>query len=65
MPKMKTKRAAKKRLKKTASGKLMRAGAFKQHKLEKKHPKRRRRLRANKLIAKSDEAVLKVLVPYL
>ena len=65
MPKMKTKRAARKRLKKTASGKVKRAGAWKQHKLEHKHPKRRRKARKNKLVAKSDEAVLKVLVPYL
>ena len=65
MPKMKTKRGAAKRLKKTATGKLKRAGAFKQHKLEHKHPKRRRHSRQNKMIAKADEAVLKVLVPYL
>ena len=65
MPKMKTKRAAAKRLKKTGTGKLKRAGAWKQHKLEKKGPKRRRGLRKNKMIAKSDEATLKVLVPYL
>ena len=38
MPKMKTKRAAKKRLKKTATGKLMRAGAYKQHKLDVEDP---------------------------
>jgi large subunit ribosomal protein L35 len=65
MPKMKTKRAAKKRLKKTGTGKLKRAGAFKQHKLEHKHPKRRRHSRRNKMVAKADEAVLKTLVPYL
>ena len=65
MPKMKTKRAAKKRLKKTATGKLKRAGAWKQHKLEHKHPKRRRKARQNQLVAKSDVAVLRVLVPYL
>ncbi|HEV8143675.1 MAG TPA: 50S ribosomal protein L35 [Methylomirabilota bacterium] len=65
MPKMKTKRAARKRLKKTATGKLKRAGAWKQHKLEHKHPKRRRKARKNQLVAKSDEAVLRVLVPYL
>ena len=65
MPKMKTKRAAAKRLKKTGTGKLKRAGAWKQHKLEHKGPKRRRGPRKNKMIAKSDEAVLKVLVPYL
>jgi large subunit ribosomal protein L35 len=65
MPKMKTKRAAAKRVKKTASGKLKRAGGWKQHKLEKKHPKRRRHARRQQMVAKADEAVLKVLVPYL
>ena len=65
MPKMKTKRGAAKRLKRTASGRLKRAGAWKQHKLEKKHPKRRRKLRAAKLIDKADEPQLKTLVPYL
>ena len=65
MPKMKTKRAAKKRLKKTATGKLMRAGAYKQHKLEHKHPKRRRHQRQGQPVSKADERVMKVLVPYL
>jgi len=65
MPKMKTKRGARKRLKRTASGKLQRAGGWKQHKLEKKGPKRRRALRAGKLIDKADEARTRVLVPYL
>jgi len=65
MPKMKTKRAARKRLKKTASGKLMRAGGFKQHKLEHKNPKRRRKLRKNRVLTSADESRLKVLVPYL
>jgi large subunit ribosomal protein L35 len=65
MPKMKTKRAARKRVKKTATGKLLRAGAFKQHKLEHKHPKRRRGARKNKVVAKADERVMKSLVPYL
>ncbi len=65
MPKMKTKRGARKRLKKTASGKLKRAGGWKQHKLEGKQPRRRRRLRKAKLITKADEPRLKVLVPYL
>ena len=65
MPKMKTKRSAAKRLKRPASGRLKRAGAWKQHKLEKKHPKRRRKLRAAKLTDKADEPQLKTLVPYL
>jgi len=65
MPKMKTKRGARKRLKRTASGKLMRAGGWKQHKLEAKSPKRRRSLRKKKLIDRADQARLQVLVPYL
>jgi large subunit ribosomal protein L35 len=65
MPKMKTKRAARKRLRKTGSGKLMRAGGWKQHKLEKKQPKRRRKLRKNQVIAPADQRRMKTLVPYL
>ena len=65
MPKMKTKRGAAKRLKKTATGKLKRAGGWKQHKLEGKSPKRRRRLRKSKAIGPADAARMRVLVPYL
>ena len=65
MPKMKTKRAARKRVKKTGSGKLMRAGGWKQHKLEHKSPKRRKRLRKAGLISPADTARFKVLVPYI
>ena len=65
MPKMKTKRGARKRVKRTASGKLKRAGGWKQHKLEGKSPKRRRRLRKGQLVAKADQPNMKRLVPYL
>ncbi|MEK7700987.1 MAG: 50S ribosomal protein L35 [candidate division NC10 bacterium] len=65
MPKMKTKRAAAKRLKRTASGKLKRRSGWKSHLLEGKEPKRRRRLRKAGLISKVDEPRLKALVPYL
>jgi large subunit ribosomal protein L35 len=65
MPKMKTKRAAAKRLKRTASGKLKRRSGWKSHLLEGKEPKRRRRLRKAGLIAKVDEPRIRVLVPYL
>ena len=65
MPKMKTKRALAKRVKKTGSGKLKRATGWKQHHLEGKEPKRRRRLRKGGLISPADEKVLKKLVPYL
>ena len=65
MPKMKTKRAARKRVKVTGTGKIVRAGAWKQHKLEKKSAKRRRKLRKNKPLAKADMKVMRELVPYL
>jgi len=65
MPKIKTKRAAAKRLKRTASGKLKRHRGWKRHLLESKPPKRRRRLRKAVVVAKVDQPRLDVLVPYL
>jgi large subunit ribosomal protein L35 len=65
MPKMKTKRAAAKRLKRTASGKLKRHKGWKRHLLESKSPKRKRQLRQATLIAKADQPRLNTLVPYL
>jgi large subunit ribosomal protein L35 len=65
MPKMKTKRAAAKRLKATGTGRLKRNRGWKRHMLEAKPPKRRRRLRKAVLVAKVDEPRLKRLVPYL
>ena len=65
MPKMRTKRAAAKRLRKTASGKLKRNRGWKSHLLEAKPAKRRRRLRTATLVSRADERRLKALVPYL
>jgi large subunit ribosomal protein L35 len=65
MPKMKTKRGAAKRLKKTASGRLKRHRGWKSHLLEAKPPKRRRRLRKSLLVDKADQPRLEKLVPYL
>jgi large subunit ribosomal protein L35 len=65
MPKMRTKRAAAKRLKATGTGKLMRQRGWKRHKLEGKNPKRKRRLRKAVLVSKADQPRLKILVPYL
>jgi large subunit ribosomal protein L35 len=65
MPKMKTKRAAKKRVKATASGKLKRRSGWKRHMLEAKEPKRRKRLRKAGLISAADTPRFKVLVPYI
>jgi large subunit ribosomal protein L35 len=65
MPKMKTKRAAAKRLKRTASGKLKRRSGWRRHKLEAKTPKRKRQLRQARVITAADQPRLDVLVPYL
>ena len=65
MPKMRTKRAAAKRLKITGTGKLKRNRGWKRHKLEGKPPKRKRRLRQAVLVSKADEPRLRRLVPYL
>ena len=65
MPKMKTKRAAAKRLRKTAGGHLKRNRGWKRHLLEAKAPGRRRRLRKPALIAPANERRMNQLVPYL
>jgi large subunit ribosomal protein L35 len=65
MPKIKTKRAAAKRLKRTASGRLKRQRGWKRHKLEAKEPKRKRRLGKAVLVSRADEPRLERLVPYL
>ncbi|MCH9023879.1 MAG: 50S ribosomal protein L35 [candidate division Zixibacteria bacterium] len=54
MPKMKTRRAAAKRFKRTASGKIKRNRAYKGHILTKKSPKRKRKLRKSTLVSKAD-----------
>ncbi len=59
MPKMKTHRAAAKRFRRTATGKLKRNKANKSHILAKKTRKRKRRLRKSALVAPSDMRRLK------
>lgn len=64
MPKMKTHRGAAKRFKKTKTGKIKRYRAFHSHILEKKTPRRKRRLRSATLISKSDQHRVAKLLPY-
>ena len=64
MPKMKTHRGAKKRLKKTGTGKLKRMRSNKSHILTKKTTKRKRRLRKPDLVAKGDAKRLHKILPY-
>lgn len=65
MPKMKSHRGAAKRFKKTGTGKLKRAKAFKSHILTKKSSKTKRNLRKTGYVSKAQENVMKKLLPYL
>lgn len=63
MPKLKTKRAAAKRFKKTGTGKVKRHHSHHTHILTKKTPKRKRNLRKAALIAPSDLAQTLRMIP--
>ena len=65
MPKMKTKRAAAKRLKRSASGKLQRRAGWKRHKLESKSPEAEAPPRAFPSRSRRGSAAVTRLVPYL
>lgn len=54
MPKLKTNRGAKKRFKRTGTGKLKRRRAYRNHILTKKAPKRKRQLRKMPTVHKND-----------
>jgi len=66
MPKMKLKshRGAAKRFKKTGSGKIVRASAFKRHILTSKSTKRKRHMRGTSVIAEADAAKVRRMLPY-
>ncbi|MDU2417164.1 50S ribosomal protein L35 [Negativicoccus succinicivorans] len=63
MPKIKTKRAAAKRFKKTGAGQFKRSKAYKSHILEKKTPKRLRQLRKAAMISKADQKRVERMLP--
>lgn len=65
MPKVKTKKAAAKRFKKTATGELKRMKAFKSHILTKKSTKRKRNLRHSTLTDATNVKTMKKILPYL
>jgi len=62
MPKMKTNRAAAKRFKTTANGKLKREKAYRSHILTKKSTKRKRNLRTATLVSKGDSKRVKRMI---
>ena len=62
MPKMKSHSGAKKRFKKTATGKIRARHAMTSHILEKKSPKRKRKLGRPVLVSRNDEPRVKELL---
>lgn len=62
MPKMKTHSGAKKRLRKTGRGKIMREQANNQHLYEQKSSRRKRRLRRDQALSPSDTKIAKRLL---
>ena len=65
MPKMKTTKAAAKRFKTTATGKLKRNKAYKSHILTKKSTKRKRNLRQATITDATNVKNMKKVLPYL
>lgn len=64
MPKMKTKRAAAKRLRVTGSGKIRRGSARLNHMMRGKPARRLRKLRKNDIVDAADQKRFKRLLPY-
>lgn len=65
MPKMKTKSSAAKRFRTTASGKLKRKKAYRNHIMGAKTTKQKRGLRSSGYVSKADESNMKKLLPYI
>ena len=64
MPKLKTHRGAAKRFKKTGTGKIVRASAFKRHILTSKTTKRKRHMRKTVVVSEPDTKKLERMLPY-
>ena len=64
MPKIKTHKATSKRFKKTGTGKIVRGHAFARHILTSKRRKRKKKLHEMVVADRSDQAVLRRMIPY-
>jgi large subunit ribosomal protein L35 len=64
MPKLKTHKGAAKRFKKTATGKIVRSQAFKQHILTSKTRSRKRKLRGTVVVSDGDSKKIARMIPY-
>ncbi|PZO58321.1 MAG: 50S ribosomal protein L35 [Phormidesmis priestleyi] len=65
MPKLKTRRAAAKRFRRSGSGKIMRRKAYKSHLLECKSPDRKRKLSKMTTVHETDVLNVELMMPYL
>ncbi len=65
MPKLKTRKAAAKRFRKSGTGKLMRRKAFKNHLLQHKTAKRKRTLSGMAVVNERDAENVQLMMPYL
>ncbi|MCL4380320.1 50S ribosomal protein L35 [Candidatus Dependentiae bacterium] len=63
MPKMRTQSSAKKRFKRTATGKIKKSNAFRRHLMASKTTKQKRHLRKGAFIATVDQARIEKLLP--
>lgn len=64
MPKMKTRKAAAKRFKKSSSGKVKHRKAYRNHILTKKRRKRKRKLRQDGYLSNEDADRVDDMMPY-
>ena len=64
MPKLKTKSGAKKRFRKTASGKIRMNVAHKRHRLISKPQKMKRKARGMEVVHKADQKKIHDMMPY-
>ena len=63
MPKLKSSRGAAKRFKKTGSGKIVRAKAYRRHQLSCKTRKQKRHLRKNAVVDSANARAIRLLLP--
>ena len=64
MPKLKTRKAALKRYKKTGTGNFLRRHAYKGHLLRRKSNKQKRRLSQTICVSTNDSKPIRIMLPY-
>ena len=65
MPKLKSRRAAAKRFRRSGSGKIMRRKAYKNHLLEHKSQDKKRKFSKITVVHENDKANVELMLPYL